>query len=323
VTIARNGWFCLALIWMAAAVPARAQQPAQPAGQQPPQQTPPAQQPPATPPIAPEQAGTQQTMKLPPPPPKVIDVRMPGEAGFSVGLIGWLPIGRNYFDKGREATFSGLSYLPMAENRKHIAEGVEITVAAGQHNTIKASYWFSKVSGPVTAPTDIVVFGQTYDAGESLTTNSKLSDVKISFEYLTWPYPVERRHFRLKTLWQMQYITMRTTFDDPVKSATPDSAGNITSYAVLGSKSFFTPAFGLGVHEYASRNLHFEADVSGFAWPHRFQLLDGEASIEYRVGKIALRGGLKAFHFRTSPKQDYFFRGTMAGAFVGVRWHSD
>jgi hypothetical protein len=121
----------------------------------------------------------------------------------------------------------------------------------------------------------------------------------------------------------MQYITMRTVFDNPIKSSTPDSAGNITSFSVLGSKSFFTPALGLGVHEYATRNFHFEADVSGFAFPHRWQLVDTEATIEYRAGHFAIRGGGQFFHFRTSPKQDYFYRGTMAGAFLGIRWHSD
>src|SRR5205085_12097868 len=149
---------------------------------------------------------------------------------------------------------------------------------------VKISYFFSKNSGNVTAPTDLVVFGQTYAKGEALTTNSKLSDVKISFEYLTWPYPVERRHFRLKTLWQVQYVTMRSVFDNPIKSATPDVNGTITSYSVLGSKSYFSPSLGLGLHEYATRNLHFEVDVSGFAFPHRWQLVDSEASLDYRVG---------------------------------------
>jgi hypothetical protein len=252
----------------------------------------------------------------------VIDVRMPGEAGFFLGLTGWLPVGNTYVDKGRAANFSSLSYLQLA-GKSHGAFGAEIGVAAGLHNTVKVGYFFSKTSGSTKAPTDLVIFGQPYSSGESLTTNAKLSDVKISFEYLTWPYPVEKRHFRLKTLWQMQYITLRSYFDDPVKSATPDSNGAITSYSVLGSKSYFTPAFGLGFHEYATRNFHFEVDVSGFAWPHRFQLLDSEATIEYRVGHLAIRGGVKAFHFRTSPRQDYFYRGTLAGGFVGVRWHSD
>jgi hypothetical protein len=314
-----------------AVVPEQATAPRQTPAQQPPTQTVPPQQPtqppttqppPTQPPPQPEQAGTPQNTKLPPPPPKVIDVRMPGEAGFSIGLTGWLPIGNMYVDKGRAATFSGLSYLQLA-GKSHGAPGIEIGVAAGLHNTIKVSYFFSKVAGPVTAPTDLVIFGQPYSKGEALTTNAKLSDVKVSFEYLTWPYPVERRHFRFKTLYQMQYITLRSYYDDPIKSATPDSTGTITSYAVLGSKSFFTPALGVGLHEYATRNFHFEADVTGFAIPHRWQLLDSEVTVGYRVGHIDVRGGFKAFHFRTSPKQDYFYRGTLAGAFVGIRWHSD
>jgi hypothetical protein len=287
----------------------------------PPQQTTPTQQQPQNPPATPDQIG-KPNLKLPPPPPKIVDVRMPGEAGFSIGVFGWRPFGNQYLDKGHGSTFSGSSFLPLATD-SHGAFGVDIGVAAGQHNTIKASYFYSKTIGSVTAPTDIVVFGQTFTAGERMTTNAKLSDVKISYEYLTWPYPVERRHFRLKTLWQMQYVTLRGIFDDPVKSATPDVNGNITSIAVLGSKSFFTPAFGLGFHEYATRNFHFEADVSGFALPHRFQLVDSEVTIGYRVGKIDVRGGLKYFHFRTSPKQDYFYRGNLTGAFVGIRWHSD
>jgi hypothetical protein len=294
----------------------------QPPAQQTPTQPMTPQQQPQNPPPTPDQVGTKPNLKLPPPPPKVIDVRMPGEAGVSIGLIGWRPFGNQYLDKGHQADFSGASFLQLA-NDQHGAYGVDVGVAAGLHNTIRAEYFYSKTAGSVIAPTDLVVFGQTFTAGEHMTTNTKLSDVKISYEYLTWPYPVERRHFRLKTLWQMQYVTLRSIFDDPVKSATPDVNGDITSVAVLGSKSFFSPAFGLGFHYYATRNFHFEADVSGFAWPHKFQLFDTEVTIGYRVGKIDVRGGLKAFHFRTSPNSDYFYRGTLSGVFMGVRWHSD
>lgn len=321
VKILRNGWFCVGAIWIAATLTAGAQLAPGVSDEQTPQQQAPQQTAPPPPPT-PDQISTTQNTKLPPPPPKVIDVRMPGEAGISIGVIGWRPFGDQYLDKGHESAFTAPSFLRLA-NSSHGAFGAEVGVAAGLHNTIKASYFYSKTNGSVTPSNDIVVFGQGYTAGSRLTTNAKLSNYKLSYEYLTWPYPVERRHFRLKTLWQMQYITMRTIYDDPLKSSTPDVNGAITSYAVLGSKSFFTPAFGIGIHEYATRNFHFEADVSGFAWPHRFQLLDSEVTIGYRVGKIEVRGGLKAFHFRTSPKADYFYRGTISGAFVGVRWHSD
>ena len=57
--------------------------------------------------------------------------------------------------------------------------------------------------------------------------------------------------------------------------------------------------------------------------PHRWHLLDSDASIGYRTGHFELRAGAKAFIFRTSPKADYFYRGTMGGVFVGIRWYSD
>ena len=57
--------------------------------------------------------------------------------------------------------------------------------------------------------------------------------------------------------------------------------------------------------------------------PHRFNLLDSDATMAYRAGHFELRAGAKAFVFRTSPKADYFYRGTMGGVFVGVRWYSD
>lgn len=258
---------------------------------------------------------------MPPAPPKVVDVRMPGEAGWYIGLVGWVPVGNTTIDKGKEATFTGSTQFQLPGQSKG-QPGFEIGIAAGLHNTIRLSYMFAKAAGTATAPNDLVIFSQAYNKGDELSSSYKLSNYKISYEYLTWPYPVENRHFRLKTLWQMQYITYRSSYDAPVRSNTPDSAGNLTSYATLGSKSFFTPTFGLGVHEYVSRNFRFEANASGFAIPHHFNVWDLDASIAYRVGQFELRGGARALHFRSSAQSDYFFRGTLSGAMIGVRWYS-
>ena len=299
----------------AAPVLAEEQQPA------PAPQAPASQQPQQPPPETTPQPETQR-LKLPPPPPKVVDVRMPGEAGYYVSIAGWLPGGQLFVDKGHAASFTDPSKLQLA-GKVQASPAVEIGIAAGLHNSIRISYFSSKRSGTTTAPNEIVIFAQTYNAGDELSTNGKLSDYKVSYEYLTWPYPVEARHFRLKTLWQVQYINLKTTYDAPIRSATPDSAGNFTSYSALGSKGFITPALGLGFHEYATRNFHFEANVSGFMLPHRFQLLDTDAAIAYRAGHLEFRVGAKGFIFRTSPKSDYFYRGTVGGAMVGVRWYSD
>ena len=78
---------------------------------------------------------------------------------------------------------------------------------------------------------------------------------------------------------------MKASSTLPIKSATPDTNGTLTDYSTMGSKSFFTPSFGLGVHEYASRNFRFEANVSGFGLPGHWYLVDGDAAIAYRADK--------------------------------------
>jgi hypothetical protein len=247
---------------------------------------------------------------------------MPGEAGYFIGITGWLPLGQSWVDKGHSAAFTDPSKQQLVGKSKG-AFGAELGIAVGQHNSIRASYFQSKQSGTTSTDHEIVLFTQTYAAGDVLSTSAKLSDYKLSYEYLTWPYPVEARHFRLKTLWQVQYITVNSAFDAPILSATPDSSGLFTSYAAQGSRNFITPSLGLGVHEYATRNFHFEANVSGFMLPHRWHLVDSDATIAYRAGRLELRAGAKGFVFRTSPKSDFFYRGTVGGAYVGLRWYSD
>jgi hypothetical protein len=261
-------------------------------------------------------------MPAPPPLPKFPDVRMPGETGYFVGLVGWLPFGNPYINKGASAAFSGLTYLHLP-GKPTIAPSVEIGVALGLHNSLRLSYYSTKAGGGITAPNDLVIYSQAYSKGDLLATSDKLQDIKFSFEFLTWPYPVESRHFRLKTLWQVQYVSIKSNYDAPILSATADSSGNLTSYATTGSASFFTPTLGLGVAEYASRNFRLELNASGFAIPHHTTLWDTDASVSYRMGHIELRAGAKALHFKTSARAEYYLRGTLSGAFVGVRWYSD
>jgi hypothetical protein len=246
---------------------------------------------------------------------------MPGEAGYYIGASDWVPIGKPWIDKGHGAAFTGLTKLQFAGTPKETPNG-EIGIAAGAHNNLKISYFQSKASGTATAPTDLVLFAQAYSKGDVLSTSYKIQAAKISFEYLTWPFPVGSRHFRLKTLWQMQYISMKAAFDAPLLPTT-DSAGNPLTYQAQGSTSFFTPTLGLGIAEYATRNLRFEVNASGFDIPHHTAIWDADASLAYRVGHIEIRGGARALHFKTSTKAEYFQFGSMGGAFVGLRWYSD
>jgi len=302
----------------------------------PPDQTPAAQTPaapqgpvgtPAPAPQPPEETPAPQPrsslIQTPPPIPKYPDVQMPGETGYYGGLIGWLPFGEPIVNKGQQADFAGASYFHLPGTPNAVPSG-EIGVALGLHNSLDLSYYYTKARGTVDAPTALVLFNQAYNQGDYLATSDKVHDLKLSFAYLTWPYPVQSRHVRLRTLWQMHYFNISSAYDAPIRSATPNSSGTLTSYATTGGKNIYSPAVGLGLAEYASREFRIELNVAGFDVPHHWAIADADLSANYRIGgRFEIRLGAKGLYYYTSPQADFFFRGRLLGAFVGVRWCSD
>lgn len=282
-------------------------------------QNPPAQQPQAPPP--PLGPRTEQPPPLPPRPP---DLSMPDEGKISIGIWGWEGRGQPIIDAGPTLGTNPLGQtvqIPAStpsrltfQGHPNIIEGADLTIPAIKRNQIRVSYFRARAAGEVTIPTDLILWGGNYSKGDLLSTNYRLQNVKVSYEFLSWPYPIGSRKIRVKTLWQFQYTHMTTGFDAPLKST--ENGPNTAS----GNKTLYAPTLGLGVDYYVTPKFRLEANASGFAIPHRWTIWDTDASAAYRVGRLELRVGAKAFHFRTSPKSDYYLRGTFAGAFVGVRF---
>ena len=293
-------------------------------------------------PLPPGSSSLPKIQAPPPPPPKVPDVRQPGETGWWVEVNSWFPTqqpGQNAGHAfianpttvtGTTVTGSINPYVQL-QGKPKLAEGAEIGIALGQHNALRFSYWETTAQGNITSiPNNFQAWGQTYAAGTYLRTSYRIQNAKISFDYLTWPYPVESRRFRLKTLWQVQYTGIRTGFDAPqlpLVDATGaplvDANGNPISYAGIGSRWFIYPEFGLEAQYFSGRHLRLEANASGFAFPHRDAVWDADASANLKFGHLELRVGAKAMHFKTSPQGEFYMSGTPAGAFVGLRWHSE
>jgi len=301
--------------------------PARPPAQTPATQTPP----PTTPPVqtAPQQPATGPIVNAPPELPKYPDVRLPGEYGFYFGITAWTPKQQPTFDKGRNTGIVNNSFVTM-QGTPTVAPGFETGLAIGLHNTLSLSFWESRAAGDFVTPVNLTVFnGQTYTSNTLISTDYLIQNLKISFAYLTWPYPVESRRFRFKTLWQIQYVSARSGFDAPQLPLTDangnpiiDANGNPISYAATGTKWFILPTFGASATEYITRNIRFEASGDGFAIPHHSTLYEAEGSLAVRISSFELRGGAKMFHFKTSTSQDFYMRGTLASAFVGIRWYS-
>jgi hypothetical protein len=285
--------------------------------------------PPADRPLPPGST-TLHNIEAPPPLARIPDVRQPGETGWWFEVDAWLPTQQPIINAGHGASgFTYPSYVQM-QGTPTFADGAEAGVALGQHNALRFSYWTTRASGDIPSiPNGLELWSQTYAPGTYLSTNYQLMNAKISFDYLSWPYPAGARHFRLKTLWQVQFTSIRTGFDAPelplVNSAgSPilDASGNPISYAGIGTRWFISPEFGLGASYYKGRHLRLDANAAGFAFPHHDTVWDGDASANLRFGHVEFRAGVKAFHFKTSPESTFFVHGTDAAAFIGVRWHS-
>ena len=192
------------------------------------------------------------------------------------------------------------------------------------------SYFQSKASGGFTSTNTLHIFDQTYGSGTFVASDYKLQNIKLTFDYLSWPYHVESRKFRLKTIYGLQYTSIQSTWDAPllplVDTATGaplvDASGNPISYVTTGTRWFVLPALGIGLTQYVSRHFRLEANGSGFGIPHHSATWDADASANIRYGHFEVRIGGKAFYFKTSTKDEFYMKNTMGSAFVGLRWYS-
>lgn len=269
-----------------------------------------AQQQPAPAPSSQSPAG-QQTSQ-PPLPPKVPEVLRQDEGDPSLDGLGWLPVGHPSFNKG-QATTSSVASNATLEGQSKLAWGGTLRIPAGAHSVVRLSYFDTHASGSFTAATDLTLWSSGYNAGDYITTTYRLRGFGLSYDFLTWPYPARSRRFRLKSLWQFQYASVKSTFDAPL-SANPPSPGT-------GSKSIYLPGLGLGVTEYLSNNFRVEALASGFDIPTHAALANAEADIAYKLGRFEVRAGGKVFYFKTSPQADFYMKGFLTGGFAGLRFY--
>jgi hypothetical protein len=294
--------------------PAQQQQP--PAQQPPPpaQQTPPAQPAQPQPPSVP---GTPQIPKptvqlpptLPPQTPTPPQERDTGGDTLSLALFYWLTSAQPILRGGAADTTFLDGNLNFIGNKKYALEGI-VTIPTGHENSLEFTYVRKQGFGNSIIPTTENFFGNNYTAGDLVITRYTLETLKLSWNYLTWPYPSNGAKFRVKTLWEVQYAGIGSTYDAPLDpDATPAS----------GNKSVILPTLGLGWEYHPARHFRLEMKASGFGIVHHADIWDAQFSAVARYGKIELFLSYKGYHFKTSPKSDQYFTETMLGPIAGVR----
>jgi len=277
----------------------------------------------------PEQPG--QVAPAPPPAPATTNVQPAptarGDADnpppslygpFSAEFFYWLTYAQPFLRGGAAATtFQNLDYP-----RQHkYAPGVSISLPMSRTGMLNFSGFITKGATSSTVAQSPNLFGTAYTAGELLTTNDTIKDFKLSFQDLLFPFPrKDGQKWRLKTLWEVQYASIATSINAPFAPAT-DSSGNAVVNTASGSRWVLYPTFGLAGEYHLTKNLEIEATGSGFMVPHHATIGDAEGSIDYRLGPVELVFAEKFFHFKTSAQNSQYFKTTLTGPYVALRWY--
>jgi hypothetical protein len=197
------------------------------------------------------------------------------------------------------------------------AVGGRVSIPIGTNGTFRGSFIQLKSVGATVSPVDLILFGGAAKKDDLLVAEYKIELFKLSYDYLTYFWKKKNSDIRLKTLWEVQRISISNTIEDFV----PLTDGSLTSNLAQGTKSILVPTLGLGLEQNVSRHFRWETRASGWALPHRSGIADLEADIAFRSGHFELLLGAKYLHFKTSPKGEQFQRATISGPFVSLRYY--
>lgn len=287
--------------------PAAAPQPSEPV--KPPSAQAPAPQTPASAP-----ASTKTGKKGAP----ALDRPDSSDGQFSLALFYWQSTLEPKIQNGHSATVgvnpANYNYAP---TKVQGTPGAMLSVPAGPDSTLRFSFFRTQGHGDARASRDIVLYSTAYNKGDAITNSFTLQQGKVSWDYLSLPNPGELSKYRLKSLFEVQYLSIKSGFSAP----TTDSTGAVSSNTATGTNNFIYPSLGLGLEVFLSKHVRFELQGSGFALPHRATLGDAEGQIAVRHHKWELLIGGKMLYFRTSPAKASYITANMPGAFVGIRWY--
>ncbi|HLX41781.1 MAG TPA: hypothetical protein VKR43_00020 [Bryobacteraceae bacterium] len=316
-----TGMLCVCLLVPASQIVAQ-ETPQEPAEQQAaPAQAPAPQTPtPQTPSAPPSAPGTppvpKPTVQMPPsaqtgtPKPPVSTEHDTGGDAFSLELFGWQTRGTPTVRGGLASavTDSGNLHFP---GKTKVGEGAVVTFPTGHENNLEFTYFQVSSQGNTVLGATENFFGNDFAQGDTLATNWHIRAMKLSWNYLTYPYPSNGAKFRLKTLYEVQYVGVNSSYDSPA---------DVNAVSTTGAKSVILPTLGLGVEYHPAKRVRLEAKASGFGLIHHGDIWDAEGAVVLRIGKVEAMAGARILHYKTSPKSEEYFSQTLGGPYVGLRW---
>jgi hypothetical protein len=279
-----------------------------------PQSPAPESAPPATP-LPPGVSSTTTVVPSPPPPPKEPYVLEDG--GFYIQPDYWISTAQPRLRGGLTATnVADFKYGGHAK----AALGVEIGIPAGRSNTLRISAFRVQGNSGQTLGSDTLVFGEQYLAGDFINATYKLQAVKVSWDYLSYTWHKPKTAIRLKTLYEVQYVTTSFDLAAPYVPASTDASGNTDQNMANGSKSIVLPTFGMAIGSELGKRFRWDVRGSGFGLPKRGSIADVQAMVAFRISRVEIVAGERLFYFKTSPRTDMYTNDTLQGVFGGLRF---
>jgi len=251
---------------------------------------------------------------------RIVEVSSPVNTGntFSIEPIYWFVKGIPVLRTGAANTNTdpgNLDYTGKLER----SPGARVNIPVSKNGTLRFSYFkANSYTGVTAAPKNLNLFNQAVAGGDVLTTISNLESFKLSYDYLTYFWKGRSSELRLKTLYEVQRISVNGEVDD-FQVDTTGALININP--IVTSQSVFLPTFGLGLEHTLSRHFRWEARGSAFGLPHKGDIVDAEAQIAFRVSHFEVLGGGRWLHFKTSPKATQYHVETMYGPYVSLRYY--
>jgi hypothetical protein len=271
----------------------------------------------ATPPSAPAPAATSAATATSSRTPEVSSrINTGNELSFEP--IYWFPRGIPVLRGGAADINTDPGNLDYTGKLKR-SPGARVNFPVSKNATLRVSYFkANSYTGVTTAPVNLNLFDQAVTGGDILTTISDIEGFKLSYDYLTYFWKRGNSELRLKTLYEVQRISVSNQVDDFVVDTT---GALININPIIGSQSVLLPTFGLGLEHTLSRHFRWEARGSGFGLPHRGDIVDAEAQIAFRVSHFELLGGGRWLHFKTTPRAAQYNVETMYGPYVSLRYY--
>jgi hypothetical protein len=253
-----------------------------------------------------------------PAPPREVPSDVNSGRGLSVEPLYWKTTFRGGIRKGSNNTNPADGNLDYTTSPREMI-GAVVTVPAGRTNAVRVTYLGMRnyANGGTIASSALNIFGTDVGNGDPVATSYKLTNFKLSYDFLTYFFKRGNTDFRIKTLWEIQYFSTNNSIVDFL----PLPDGTFAPNSFAKDKNIIYPTFGLGLEHTVSRHFRWEAKASAFALPHRSTLIDSEANVAFRFGRVEFVGGGKLYHFKTKVRDDNYVSGDVYGPFAGIRFY--